>query len=663
MFQLRHLVGAAFAVSVASCSCFQPVVERQCVAPADCAPGWRCIEYQCLPPATGGGAAAGGRAGGAGGGFVTSGGFVTAGGSAIGGGFVTSGGFVISGGRGGGFVTGGGTPVGGGFVTGGGGACTGCVFNNNCFDPTGTVLCGSNGSSCIECPSGETCQRGQCVFTSACDAMTCPGCCEQGSCVPLAAQLNFACGRNGATCSQCPPGTNCSAQGLCVPGPACGPMSCAGCCIMGSCFATWLQGEQTCGSGGAMCRACNPGETCSNGQCVGGPPQCSLTTCPNGCCDNGRCIPDFAQNPSQCGTGGGRCNACPPNSVCNGGVCTTQLCNSQNCSNGCCQGNSCIPTQFQSTGQCGAFGQACGICLGGTTCTGGRCTSSACNSLNCPNGCCSGSQCVPLAQQGQFQCGIGGQACVSCPQPLTCSGGACAPPTCGPGTCNGCCVGNNCLPPLVQDSFRCGSNGAMCVACPQGLTCSNGFCVGSVDAGPSCSPVNCPGCCQNGVCRIGNTVSACGAFGNQCQTCPASAACSNGACVRPLDAGVLLPTGSACTTSGQCQPSGSGLCLPWPGGYCASACTNTMATCQAWTSCPGTCPGGATCVGAGSFSPPFCTATCPAPQNGQSTCRAGYVCTAFGTSSSTGICRPSCTNNGFGCPGGGTCNAVTGYCQ
>jgi len=59
----------------------------------------------------------------------------------------------------------------------------------------------------------------------------------------------------------------------------------------------------------------------------------------------------------------------------------------------------------------------------------------------------------------------------------------------------------------------------------------------------------------------------------------------------------------------------------------------------------------------------MCAQLCPFPQGGQSNCRAGYVCAAFGPSSSMGICRPACTNGGFGCPTGGTCNVTTGYCQ
>jgi hypothetical protein len=64
------------------------------------------------------------------------------------------------------------------------------------------------------------------------------------------------------------------------------------------------------------------------------------------------------------------------------------------------------------------------------------------------------------------------------------------------------------------------------------------------------------------------------------------------------------------------------------------------------------------------FSGSTCRATCPAPGTGQSTCRAGYVCAANGTTG-TGYCRPNCNNpSALGsCPAGQTCNVTTGYCQ
>ncbi|MBE2247905.1 MAG: hypothetical protein IAE78_00060, partial [Myxococcus sp.] len=69
MRELRHVVSALFVAGLASCSCFQPVDERQCDALLPCGSGWRCVDFQCVPPGDGGasGGQGGGRATGGGG--------------------------------------------------------------------------------------------------------------------------------------------------------------------------------------------------------------------------------------------------------------------------------------------------------------------------------------------------------------------------------------------------------------------------------------------------------------------------------------------------------------------------------------------------------------------------------------------------------------------
>jgi len=176
------------------------------------------------------------------------------------------------------------------------------------------------------------------------------------------------------------------------------------------------------------------------------------------------------------------------------------------------------------------------------------------------------------------------------------------------------------------------------------------------DAGPSCSAATCAGCCQDGICQSGTTVAACGTSGNQCAVCMPGTTCLNGVCQR------RGPAGAACTSTNDCEPPTGSVCLSWPGGYCSYACTSMTTTCGLWQSCPGVCPSGAACMGTGTGLS-ICMATCPGPQSGQSTCRAGYVCAALGAASSFGICRPACTTNNFGCQGVGTCNVLTGYCQ
>lgn len=517
----------------------------------------------------------------------------------------------------GGFAGGG---TGGGFVTGGGGAiCTGCVLNGTCIDPTGTSVCGLPGSVCAPCPNQtDTCVQGQCTPSMGCSAATCPGCCSPagpagGQCIPLAAQLNIACGSGGQMCIQCPPGTNCSPQGSCVPGPPCGPGSCAGCCIQGTCLQPFLQSESACGSNGLTCAMCAAGQTCSAGQCVGG---CSPATCPNGCCNgNGQCVPLAGQSSGQCGLGGQRCFACASNGQCVNGACVFSGCSAQTC-NGCCVNNRCVPFSQQSANLCGFNGTACRACGAGASCTMGVCTTSSCSPANC-SGCCLNGACIPLGQ---------------------------------------------------QPASACGQGGSVCAACPPNAICQNGLCVAS-----GCSPATCRGCCSGGICNAGTTTTSCGVGGVTCQSCRAGTLCSGGSCVGFSDAGVSTDAGvvgSPCGTAAQCTgiPVNQRQCLPLPGGYCSAFCQSTMTTCTLFQSCPGLCPGAGSggpsvCVGSGLGSPPVCGQTCPAPLQGQSTCRTGYVCATFGGSASTGLCIPSCTNGGFGCPAGGSCDLVSGYCQ
>lgn len=54
----------------------------------------------------------------------------------------------------------------------------------------------------------------------------------------------------------------------------------------------------------------------------------------------------------------------------------------------------------------------------------------------------------------------------------------------------------------------------------------------SADAGrpPACAPANCNGCCLNGTCYGGGSVSTCGTGGQQCKDCTSQGACNAGTC-------------------------------------------------------------------------------------------------------------------------------------
>ncbi|HMJ12561.1 MAG TPA: hypothetical protein VK524_14150, partial [Polyangiaceae bacterium] len=170
-----------------------------------------------------------------------------------------TGGVAGTAGRGG---AGGSAGIGGSAGTGGSCArtCTGCCdAQGRCQGGTQNTACGRAGASCSNCSSnGETCMQpgGYCAFFPTCSRATCPnGCCDaQGVCRD--GRTNAVCGTNGQACSNC--GTNgraCAAQGFCYAGRHCGPDNCAGCCTAnGECRNG--TSSLSCGQYGALCENC-----------------------------------------------------------------------------------------------------------------------------------------------------------------------------------------------------------------------------------------------------------------------------------------------------------------------------------------------------------------------------------------------------------------------
>lgn len=122
--------------------------------------------------------------------------------------------------------------------------------------------------------------------------------------------------------------------------------------------------------------------------------------------------------------------------------------------------------------------------------------------------------------------------------------------------------------------------------------------------------------------------------------------------------------GSGCLFDGQCQAGGAAaVCIPptvlgqqtgWPGGYCSATCGGAV------------CPSNASCVDLGdaaSGNPNFlCLASCPAPRQGQSTCRSNYRCEVNIGAVGSGICIPRCDSPGFNCWDNTFCDVGSGYC-
>lgn len=100
------------------------------------------------------------------------------------------------------------------------------------------------------------------------------------------------------------------------------------------------------------------------------------------------------------------------------------------------------------------------------------------------------------------------------------------PAACAPENCPGCCLNGQCM--LGNQSVACGTRGGLCVSCSTSQSCQAGQCV-STGTG-TCAPGNCAGCCFYGKCEAGNTRSACGQNGFPCAQCSGSQQCINGVC-------------------------------------------------------------------------------------------------------------------------------------
>ncbi|MBL8921047.1 MAG: hypothetical protein JNJ54_19450, partial [Myxococcaceae bacterium] len=247
------------------------------------------------------------------------------------------------------------------------------------------------------------------------------------------------------------------------------------------------------------------------------------------------------------------------------------------------------------------------------------------------------------------------------------AGGSAGGGSAGCGSCpTGCCLNGVCQP--GTSPLACGSGGTQCVACPLSQGCNNRMCT-------PCNSTTCPnGCCDiNNTCQLGTSNLSCGLLGRACVSCgaPFGTSCQSQACVSTTNNGLA---GSSCTSDLGCA-SGDGMttgiagsCIRatldggvssppsgFPNGYCSPTCPGGNNDCPAGT-----------CLNV--FSVGTCFANCPAPGQGRSTCRTGYVCDTLTDTASMmtlpfGVCFPACTSAGITCGGGTTCNTSTGYCQ
>ncbi|HEX2659219.1 MAG TPA: hypothetical protein VHU40_13140, partial [Polyangia bacterium] len=283
-----------------------------------------------------------------------------------------------------------------------------------------------------------------------------------------------------------------------------------------------------------------PGDGCS-ATCQNENTVCDATSCAEGCCKDGVCMP--GDSADSCGSGGLTCATCVSGG-CQKGICTD--CTALTCPNGCCSGSTCYARSVSSCGTGGAVCTACDLskadtctilgecrCGGGPACLSGqRCMNGACrcDATSCPGGCCQGDECNVSSLTN---CGVGGTACQACD--------ATKANRCGPtGNC------------------ECGTG----PACVGGQRCAGGQCI--------CDATSCPsGCCKGNACET-RSLATCGDAGSSCAVCDGrSDNCSaTGACRCGAGSACALGqrcVGSTCVCDGTSCPDGccqNGLCLP-----------------------------------------------------------------------------------------------------
>jgi hypothetical protein len=344
----------------------------------------------------------------------------------------------------------------------------------------------------------------------------------------------------------------------------------------------------------------------------GGDRKCDEGSCPTGCCDSsGRCV--TATTPAQCGTRGQDCVPCPTGQSCQAGSCTVvpppPPDGGCGCPLGCCQSGICFPGNDPP--HCGKNGDPCQQCT-------------------------TGQECVAVFDGTVLK---GGECRVrSNPDPY---GAACDSRT----QCTAVPVQNpaNRLCKMDTTFHNLPYPGGYCTRrCTEDLDCGDaGLCMigfGRLGEGDN---ICLDRCGSNSECRPGY---ACFNFGGE------------GACwVRTLDGGTLHELvdagpganadvmGGPCLSDVQCEPPADGFCLAefvdggstgFVGGSCTADCTYGGQE---------HCGSGGACVLFEFGSDPetvvipgLCMRRCVTTA---STCRTGYVCTPY-FSSTEGFCFP-----------------------
>lgn len=293
----------------------------------------------------------------------------------------------------------------GGGSSDGGDACSGDLTRcgGACVDTrTDEAHCG--GCTGHACPTGATCEAGECRCP---EGQTPCG----GACVDLQSS-DENCGACGHACGlgTCQAG-GCVCQAL--PVESCGATASPEC-------ANLDDDAANCGECGHACAAALPGSQCGGGEC-----QCLA---PRDASCSGRCV-DLQTDEAHCGTCGHSCEVELPGSQCGSGTCACLAPRATRCGSRCTN----LAADAANCGQCGH------ACPTGATCSGGDCHCPAAT----PDLCESGNKCVNQ-DTDRNNCGECGHVC---PTGATCASGDCS---CGDGkvACGAaagqCCAGTAC---------------------------------------------------------------------------------------------------------------------------------------------------------------------------------------------------------------------------
>jgi hypothetical protein len=409
-----------------------------------------------------------------------------------------------------------------------------------------------------------------------------------------------------------------------------------GLCCSGMCTDT-LADPNNCGECYLICSA---PAVCESGQCVA--PNCDGVPVGYGCSGN-----TGSQDPSERCVSGicvyANCSEAPP-----GGECAAPGADSGVGS--CCAGSCATFDTPQNCGACGltcATGASCGAsgcsapctaatCPAGLVCvqsgTGGVCLLPSCSSATegeycsaakATAGLCCSQTCVDTSSDPNNCGGCGmfctpGSVCLygSCIAAQDCAtatpGTVCLNDDGGAGTCCGTCGNFN----FDTDPLNCGGCGLIC---PQGTTCTQGYCSTSDGGYTSCEAPSGPTCgagtscvgstCLTQICGASKAMVPCVAAGGEQGSCCGQACIdllhdSNdcGACGNVCPGGTFCdsaPGGVQCVPVTGCTASNSGTDCPLSatqvGKCCSGACVDTLHDAANCLGCGQGCPVGSTC--------------------------------------------------------------------